>query len=49
MTVTTATLDGLADLLRAYRGPGVFNQYAEVDEALDRPDGAERRLANLRH
>lgn len=25
----------------------VFNQYAQIDPALDRPDGAARRLANL--
>jgi hypothetical protein len=35
----------IAALLRA--PPGVFNQYCQVDPDLDRPDGAERRLANL--
>lgn len=49
MTVTAEALDRLAELLVPYRGQNVFNEYAEVDETLDRPDGAVRRLTNLRH
>jgi len=42
--------DALAELrkrLLAWRGPGAFNQFAEVNLDYDRPDGAVRRLANL--
>ncbi len=39
----------LFDLLQAYRGPGVFNQYRDLDPALDRPGAPGIRRANLRH
>jgi len=39
----------LFDLLQAYRGPGVFNQYRDLDPALDRPGAPVIRQANLRH
>ena len=35
------SLDTLFDYLRRFRAPDVFNQYAEVNLAYDRPDGAE--------
>lgn len=41
-------LDLLLARLTAFRGAGVFNQYAEVHPDFDRPDGAIRRLANMR-
>ena len=37
----------LSERLTAFRGPGVFNQYAEVNLDFDRPDGGERRLRNI--
>lgn len=39
--------DKLVDLLRAYRGHRVFNQYREVHPELDLPDGAHVRRQNL--
>jgi hypothetical protein len=41
-------LDTLFDYLVRFRAPDVFNQYAEVNLAYDRPDGAERRRGNMR-
>ena len=41
-------VDLLLERLRDFRGPGVFNQYGEVNLDYDRPDGADRRRANLR-
>ena len=41
-------IDRLFDLLMAYQGPGVFNQYFDRDPALDRPDAPALRRANLR-
>jgi hypothetical protein len=41
-------LDHLLELLQAYRGAGAFNQYRQVDPALDRLDGATIRRRNLR-
>ncbi|HDQ74052.1 MAG TPA: hypothetical protein ENN19_18440 [Chloroflexi bacterium] len=41
-------VDRLFDLLTAYRGEGVFNQYVDVDPALDLPDGPAVRCRNLR-
>lgn len=38
----------LFELLISYRKAGVFNQYAEVDPALDLAEGAAVRRANLR-
>ncbi len=38
----------LFDLLTAYDGAGVFNQYRDVDLVLDRPEGAAVRRWNLR-
>jgi hypothetical protein len=46
--LTDRQLDPLLDLLQAYRGPGVFNQYDEVDPRLERPGGAAIRRRNLR-
>ena len=46
--VHDGAIDALFDRLRRYRGPGVFNQFAEVDLSYDRPDGADRRCANMR-
>jgi hypothetical protein len=43
-----SAFDSLLSSLIAYRSPGVFNQYAEVNLDYDRPDGAARRQANLR-
>ncbi len=40
--------EALFDLLRAYRNPGVWNQYRDTDPELDRPDGAAVRRRNLR-
>jgi hypothetical protein len=37
----------LLELLQVYQGEGVFNQYRDVDLALDRPDGAALRRRNL--
>ncbi|NLF00316.1 MAG: hypothetical protein GX601_04990 [Anaerolineales bacterium] len=37
----------LLNLLTAYEGPGVFNQYRQTDPALDRPEAATIRRANL--
>src|SRR5919205_1030841 len=42
------SLDTLFDYLCRFRAPDVFNQYAEVNLAYDRPDGAERRRGNMR-
>ena len=42
------TIDRLFELLQAYRGDGVFNQYRDVDPNLDKPDGAAIRRRNLR-
>lgn len=42
------SLDTLFDYLVRFRAPDVFNQYAEVNLAYDRPDGAERRRGNMR-
>ncbi len=44
----SGSLDVLLERLQHYRGPAVFNQYAEVDLHYDRPDGAQRRRANMR-
>ena len=41
------SLDTLFDYLCRFRAPDVFNQYAEVNLAYDRSDGAERRRGNL--
>ena len=41
-------IDRILDLLMAYQGPGVFNQYADHDPALDRSDASALRRANLR-
>ena len=38
----------LLELLLAYEGPGVFNQYRDWDPNLDRPDAPAIRRANLR-
>jgi hypothetical protein len=38
----------LFELLQAYQGPGVFNQYRNQDPALDCPDAPALRQANLR-
>src|SRR5918997_6471341 len=45
---TDHPLDRFLDELARFRGPGVFNQYAEVNLDYDRADGAARRLANMR-
>jgi hypothetical protein len=37
----------LFDLLLAYQGPGVFNQYRDRDPSLDRPDAPVIRRSNL--
>jgi hypothetical protein len=42
------SLDILFDYLSRFHAPDVFNQYAEVNPAYDRRDGAERRRENLR-
>jgi hypothetical protein len=42
------TMERLFELLTAYRNPRTFNQYRDVDLALDREDGAEVRCRNLR-
>jgi hypothetical protein len=42
-------LERFCDELARWRGPGVFNQYGEFDPDYDRPDGAERRRANLQN
>jgi uracil-DNA glycosylase len=42
------SVDRLLELLQAYRGEGVWNQYLDVDPALERPDGAAIRRRNLR-
>jgi hypothetical protein len=39
--------DYLFDLLEAFQGQGVFNQYRDIDSNLDRPDAAAIRRANL--
>ncbi|HZB96017.1 MAG TPA: hypothetical protein VE268_08650, partial [Herpetosiphonaceae bacterium] len=41
------SLDTLFDYLFRFHAPDVFNQYAEVNLAYDRSDGAERRRGNL--
>jgi hypothetical protein len=41
-------MDHLFDLLLAYQGPGVFNQYRDRNPALDRPNAPAIRRANLR-
>ena len=41
--------DRLWALLMDYRAEGVWNQYQDVDPALDRLDGAEIRRRNLQH
>jgi uracil-DNA glycosylase len=46
--VTTSGVGTVSRALRAVALPGTFNQYAEADPELDRPDGPARRLANLR-
>jgi len=38
---------GFVELLREFRGPAVFNQYAEVDPALDLPGADRVRRQNL--
>src|SRR3712207_1925417 len=44
----TGAKDVVFDSLVRFRSPGLFNQYAEIAPEYDRPDGAERRCANLR-
>ena len=41
------SVDRLLELLQVYRGDGVFNQYRDVDPALELPDGAAIRRRNL--
>jgi hypothetical protein len=41
-------VDRLIAFLRAYRGEGVTNQYADCDPALERSDGPTIRVDNLR-
>ncbi|MBN1178173.1 MAG: uracil-DNA glycosylase [Anaerolineae bacterium] len=41
-------MDELFERLVVYQGQGVFNQYRDVDPALDLPRGAEIRRQNLR-
>ena len=45
---TDQRLDPLLELLQAYQGPGVFNQYRDHDLELERPGGAAIRRRNLR-
>lgn len=40
---------GVLNALPHFAGPNVFNQYAQVDPALDAPEAAQVRLDNLRH
>ena len=47
MTDATSS-DVLFSRLQDYRAPDVFNLYAEVNLDYDRPDGADRRRANMR-
>ena len=42
-------LDRLFELLEAYQGQNVFNQYHDCDPELERPDGPAIRRRNLRH
>ena len=42
-------IDQLFDLLLAYQGPGVFNQYRDRDPSLDCSDGPALRLAGALH
>jgi hypothetical protein len=44
----TETLDRVLELLQTYQGEGAWNQYRDVDSALDRPGGAAIRRRNLR-
>ena len=41
-------MDRLFELLLAYQGPGVVNQYRDQDPAYDRPNAPSIRRANLR-
>jgi hypothetical protein len=41
-------VDHLLELLRVYRGDGVFNQYRDCDPSVEREDGAAIRRRNLR-
>jgi hypothetical protein len=41
-------IDRLFDLLHAYHGPGVFNQYRDHDPTLGRPNAPAIRRSNLR-
>ncbi len=48
MTTTIDPLDTLFSYLVPYQGRDVFNQYAESNPELDRPDAAARRRGNMR-
>jgi hypothetical protein len=41
-------MDQLVELLTSYENPRAFNQYRDVDEEFDLPDGAAIRCRNLR-
>jgi len=45
--MTQTRFNKLFDALRAFRGEGAFNQYAETDPELDLPGADRIRLANL--
>jgi hypothetical protein len=47
-SIADPCLDTLLELLQAYQGSGVFNQYRDSDPSLEREGGADIRRRNLR-